>query len=188
MKRGGTLKRTPLQRKTPLRRVSQLSYKKRANTIVARLATHSKDAVPQTKLRIQALLRSIVIKRDGGCILRGSPEAGACGGYGSKSGKLILQAEHLNSRSNSISFGDLRNIVCICQRHHLYFKPQHSRLYWELIESLIGPERWEWVKRVEKDKNPYRFTHYDWLKVEMGLAAHWETIRGVDTKEVMGNK
>lgn len=56
----------------------------------------------QAKKRIQALLRPIAIKRDGGCILRDYIEAGICGGYGPKSGDLILQAEHLNPRERNI--------------------------------------------------------------------------------------
>jgi hypothetical protein len=121
------------------------------------------------KENIQALLRQIAIKRDGGCVLRNYSDAGACGGYGSKSGKLILQAEHLVTRANSISFGDMRNIVCLCQHHHGHFKPQHSRLYWDLIREHIGEECWAWIKRVEADKKPYRFHTSDWAKIEAAL-------------------
>ena len=53
-------------------------------------------------MRIQALLRAIVIITDGGCVLRFYTEAGACGGY-TNAGDLILQAEHLVTRANSIS-------------------------------------------------------------------------------------
>ena len=58
------------------------------------------------------------------------------------------------SRARGVSFGDMRNIVCLCQRHHGYFKEQNDRLYWELTEEIIGPARWEWIKRVEREYGP----------------------------------
>lgn len=114
------------------------------------------------KERIQYLVREIVIKRDGGCVLRDSPGAGACGGYGSKSGKLILQGEHLVSRSHSASFADTNNIVCICYRHHFHFKKQHSKLYWDLIEGIIGPKRWEMVEYWEQEVSSHQTSKVDW--------------------------
>lgn len=107
------------------------------------------------KEQIQATLRDIAIKRDKGCILRNRPEAGKCGGYRTD-GELILQYEHLNSRSHAISFSDSRLGVCLCQRHHIYFKPQHSQLYWELIEQEIGTVRWSLLERVRQDKTAYK--------------------------------
>lgn len=152
------MKRTALKRRTPLRRKA------------VALAAHSDSGSSVVKERIQALLRDIVIKRDGGCILRHFEEAGACGGR-RNDGELILQAEHLVTRANSLSFADLRNIVCLCRHHHGDWKPQHSRLYWELIERYIGPERWAWIKVVEADKKAYRFFESDWLKVEAYLTS-----------------
>ena len=97
-----------------------------------------KDTVTKAKKRIQALLRQLAIARDGGCVLRNvCTEAGQCGGRRGD-GELILQAEHLVSRTRSVSFGDMRNIVCLCLVHHGYFKQRQSRLYWELIEKIIG--------------------------------------------------
>jgi hypothetical protein len=139
------------------------------NKTTGGMRTTGTSETAQTKKRIQALLREIAIARDGGCVLRDYPEAGMCGGYGPKSGTLILQAEHLVSRARSVSFGDMRNIVCLCQRHHGYFKEQNGRLYWELIEKIIGPERWEWIKRVERDQKAYPMGASDWVKVEMAL-------------------
>lgn len=133
------------------------------------LRKNSKSPVAQCKVSIQALLREIAIRRDGGCILRTYPEAGACGGYGPKSGKLILQAEHLNTRERNISFGDMRNIVCLCQRHHGYFKQQNGALYWDLVRRHIGPERWEWLRRVIADRKTYPMGIYEWAKIEMAL-------------------
>lgn len=143
-----------IERKKPLRR-SQKPLKR------TKLRKESKDTTAKTKKRIQALLRELVTKRDGGCVLRKYMTTGACSGP--------LQAEHLISRSNSISFGDERNIICLCQRHHIFWKPQHSRLYWELIEKIIGEKRWKWLKRVEADTKPHRMTLWDWQKIELEL-------------------
>lgn len=107
------------------------------------------------KEKIQAMLNKIVVARDGGCILRDYPEAGKCGPIKS-TGKPVLQAEHLNGRSNMNSFADSRNIVCLCQRHHIYWKPQNSRRYWEIIEEMIGAHRWELVKAWQDDRKPHK--------------------------------
>lgn len=93
--------------------------------------------------------------------MRGIEGVGAC--------SQVLQAEHLVSRANSASYGDLRNIVCLCSRHHIFWKPQNSRRYWELIEELIGPERWEYVRATEADKSPHRMGAYEWGQIEKEL-------------------
>lgn len=108
------------------------------------------------KRRIQALLRQIVIERDGGCIFR--IVLGSCSGP--------LQAEHLNSRTHAHTFGDTRNIVCLCQYHHIFWKPKNGRLYWELIEQHLGKHLWAWLKLAESDKSPHKM---DWTLVELAL-------------------
>ncbi len=102
----------------------------------------------ESKKEIQSLLREICIKRDQGCVLRDYADTGRCSGP--------LQAEHLNSRSNTVSFADTRNIVCLCRTHHIFWKPQNSQRYWEIIEEVIGPTRWEYVKKVIADKKAYK--------------------------------
>ena len=62
-----------------------------------------KETTKELKVEIQAKLRAFVIVRDGGCWLRNYPEAGACGGR-KNNGDLILQAEHLHTRSNSANY------------------------------------------------------------------------------------
>lgn len=114
---------------------------------------------------IQAKLREVVIKRDGGCVLRDYPETGRCGPY-KANGELVLQAEHLNSRSHAISFADSRLAVCLCQRHHIYWKPQNSQRYWEIIEGEIGPTRWELFKKVRADRMSHKV---DWKLALIGL-------------------
>lgn len=119
-----------------------------------------------TKERIQALLRQIVIKRDGGCLLRNSPETTACGGW-RKDGQLILQAEHLHTRSNSASYSDSRLVICLCKNHHIFYKPRHSNEYYETVKRLIGPTRTALLLMVEE--NRYKATKVDWKLEELAL-------------------
>lgn len=185
------MKRTALQRRTPLRSRPSAFFKRKDDDEIVYLTSGplkrtsslkrtvlkalSDSPVAELKRTIQAQLRELAIRRDGGCVLRHYPEALAgtkyeqCGPYKSKG--IVLQAEHLVTRGNSISYGDMRNIVCLCQRHHKYFKEQHGRLYWELIEKHIGPDRWAYIKRVEADKRPYKFGVYEWTKVSLALKA-----------------
>lgn len=134
-----------------------------------------KSETSKAKRRIQNLLRQTVIKKDGGCILRHYPEAGACGGW-MNDGELVLQAEHLNSRERSFTFGDLRNIVCLCKNHHIFFKKRHGALYWDLIRQHIGKERWAWFQKVSRDTKSYPFSIYDWGKIEMALKQELEKL------------
>lgn len=117
----------------------------------------------KSKRRIQALLREIAIKRDGGCILR--IVLGGC--------NAVLQAEHLLTRSNTATFGDTRNIVCLCSYHHIFWKPKNSKQYWELIEQHIGPTRWAWLKLAEEDKSPHKV---DLKLVEIALQRELEQL------------
>jgi len=130
-----------------------------------RLRIKGISTATELKAEIQDLIRTIAISRDGGCVLRHYSEAGPCGGL-RNDGKLILQAEHLVTRSNSASFGDMRNIVTLCRNHHLFYKPQHSREYWDIIRKHIGEERWDWIKRVEQDHSPHKV---DWKLVRIVL-------------------
>lgn len=115
---------------------------------------HSTQA--QLKKEIQATLRTLVILRDGGCILRHYPETGKCGSRSTKSGEMILQAEHLNTRARAISFSDSRLVVCLCERHHIFWKPQYSDHYNEIVKKHIGPERTKLWDRVKNDYKTYK--------------------------------
>jgi hypothetical protein len=54
--------------------------------------------------------------------MRNTPEAAACGEY----------------RQD----GELRDLrLGLCQRHHIFWKPQQSEPYWKLIKQIIGPVR-----------------------------------------------
>jgi len=72
------------------------------------------------KDEIQAVLRDIVILRDGGCILRDEmlqARYGLPGCSGTrKDGTLVHQADHLESRGYSTTYADSRLVVCVCKR------------------------------------------------------------------------
>lgn len=120
-----------------------------------KLAKKSKSPRAVLKDQIQALLRDIAIKRDGGCILRDLQGIPRCSGY-RNDGELILQAEHLVTRSSTNYFGDTRNIVCLCKFHHIVWKPQYSKDYWEAVEKVLSPSRWQWYLRAKADDRPYQ--------------------------------
>lgn len=159
MKRGGFL-----QHKTPLKRSTKL-----------RVAGHSE--VAETKRNIQALLRDIVIKRDGGCILRNvgiSPLYPYCNGY-AKDGHLILQADHLISRGNAATYADSRLVVCVCKGHHGWKSigsNLRKRQYDEIVRQLLPPERVKLWDACERDSwRPHRAYAADWKLAEAALKA-----------------
>ena len=123
----------------------------------------------ELKRQIQAELRAIVIQRDGGCFLRHYSTSGMCGSRQTKDGHLILQAEHLHTRERAISYADSRLVVCICERHHIFWKPQHSAEYNEFARDFIGPERSALWDRVKADHRPYPMHASDWKITLIGL-------------------
>lgn len=148
------MKRSWLKRKTELKAKKPWNPPKTAlRRTKIRVVGHSDTA--ELKKEIQAILRDMAIIIDGGCVLRHYPEAGACSGY-RKDGELILQAEHLITRGNTATFGDMRNIVCLCRHHHGHFKPQESLLYWDLIKRYVGKTRWAWIERARADRSPHK--------------------------------
>lgn len=134
----------------------------------SRLKKLGQSDVALAKRRIQALLREVVIARDAGCFLRHYSQAGACGGYASD-GHLILQADHLNTRARNISYGDERLAVCACQRHHIFWKPQHPDEYMRLARKFIGPQRAKLLDAVIADRRSYHYVLHDWLIIESVL-------------------
>jgi len=96
-----------------------------------------RQAITETakdKREIQRLVREIVIKRDGGCILR---HVRHCGG---EIGKAVMQADHLITRANSATFADTRLIVCLCRPCHGGFKQWHKEQYDALIKTILPKE------------------------------------------------
>lgn len=138
------------------------------------LKRKSKSPTALLKDEIQAIARQIVIARDGGCIFRGHPALSPCNGY-KKDGTLILQADHLVTRSNSATYADTRLIVCLCQGHHGWKslggnlrKAQYDTLVKEIFQNE-APDRLALWERAEKDSwKPHRNYHYDW---QLELAA-----------------
>jgi hypothetical protein len=134
---------------------------KRGGKLKARASNETNDV----KDRIQALVREIVIARDGGCVFRWSQWSPVppCNGY-AKDGHLILQADHLVTRANSATYADTRLIVCVCRGHH-FWKTYNKERYDEIVRSLIGPERCAlWSKMHDERYIPRRKFTYDWRK------------------------
>lgn len=122
-----------------------------------RLNARGKGEVSVLKEQIQALLRSIVIARDGGCILRHIRHC---------SEDAVLQADHLITRSNSATYADHRLVVCVCKPCH-YWKSVAGNLrkeeYDELVRGLLDRERVDlWDKCKFKSWQPVSKRAYDW--------------------------
>ena len=158
------MKRSPLRRKS------------------GRLRNRALSETARIKDDIQAALREIVIKRDGGCIFRdelqwqqkpgliiySSNGVPPCNGY-RKDGALILQADHLITRGNSATYADPRLVVCVCKGHHGW-KSVGSNLrkqqYDAIVRQLISKERVElWDKMEAQSWKP---TKVNW---QLELAA-----------------
>lgn len=162
------MKQTPLIRKTPLRsdrlpslRVAKGIDWRRGKKL--RLVGHSDTAT--TKRRIQALLREIVIARDGTCILR--PQR--------RCTDSVLQADHLITRANSATFGDTRLVVCVCRSCHGW-KSLGSNMrkaqYDALVKTLISPARVSLWERAEEELwRPHPARAADWALTEVALQA-----------------
>ena len=122
---------------------------------------HSSTA--QIKERIQYLVREIVIKRDKGCIFK-KEKGHICTGF-AKDGHLILQADHLLSRSNSATFADTRLIVCVCKGIHGW-KSVGNNLrkaqYDERVKKLLPKERVKLWEKCEQDVHAHRTKKMDW--------------------------
>ncbi len=149
------MRRTPFKRGVfkPLRRTA------------LRVVGHSTTS--ELKIEIQSVLRDIAILRDGGCVFRDykgpmTPSYRSCGGF-RKDGGLILQYEHLDTRAKAISFSDTRLGICICQRHHIFYKKQHPDEYYRIVREIIGKERSDLLTRVQNDYTPHKVD----LKLEL---------------------
>lgn len=152
------------------------------------LAKESKSETALIKKEIQALLRELVMRRDGGCILRhvnnydfleggriGIPpdrrisDVPQCNGY-AKDGHLILQADHLLTRANGATYADPRLVVCLCKGHHGWKSVGNNMRkahYDQIVRKLIEPERVALWEACEKDLHAHRahrMTYYDWQK------------------------
>lgn len=147
MKRSWIKRGTKTLKRTPLRKIGRSS-------------------VATTKQHIQALVREIVMKRDGGCILRNKRHCGAILGVLGH----VFQADHLVTRANSATFADTRLIVCLCKSCHAW-KSLGSNLrkkqYDTLVRTLLSPERVALWDKAEEDS--WKATKMDWKLEEMAL-------------------
>ena len=139
------------------------------------LKRKSKNPTAVAKDEIQGLLRAIAIKRDGGCVMRNYPETGLCGGHRTD-GEIILQFDHLNTRARNISYGDVRLGICVCKRHHLYYKKQHPFEYERCAIGAIGKKRAELLYRVRADRKMYSMGLWEWQKIIIGLKRELEKL------------
>jgi len=105
------------------------------------------------KEEIQSLLRSIVIARDKGCILRKIRRCGE---------DTVLQADHLITRANNATYADSRLVVCVCRPCH-FWKKYHKEQYDALVKSLLPKDRVQLWERCEQDSwRPLKHGAYDW--------------------------
>jgi hypothetical protein len=134
------MKRTPFKRKPS-------NWGKKGS----RLRVKGKSDTSQDKDEIQALLRQIVIKKYGGCILR---EERNCGGELDAEG-VVLQADHLITRANSATYADPRLVVCVCKRCHGW-KHWHEAEYNELIKTILPESIVSLWDRCEQERRSHR--------------------------------
>ena len=109
----------------------------------------------EQKKEIQRLVREIVIKRDGGCILRFKR---GCGG---ELGQTTIQADHLISRANSATYADTRLIVCVCLACHGW-KHWHEKEYDALVKTIIPKENLNLWERCEAERHAHKTKKMDW--------------------------
>lgn len=117
--------------------------------------------VSKVKREIQALLRDIVIQRDGGCILR---RVRHCTDE-------VLQADHLITRANSATYANPDLVVCLCRACHGGYKKWHEKEYDALVKTILPKERVDlWEKEEKKRISGFtcRMTLADW-KIEKAV-------------------
>ena len=108
------------------------------------------------KREIQRLVREIVIKRDGTCILRHLRHCT----------DPVIQADHLISRANSATYADIRLIVALCRSCHGGYKKWHKEQYDALVKSILPRERVElWERMQLLSGRPTHMGISDWKAV-----------------------
>ncbi len=144
-------------------RNSTFKWKSRKPLKRVKLAHRHSSSTNDIKDEIQAKLREYVILRDDGCIFK-QEQGHICTGF-AKDGLLILQADHLLSRSNSATFADHRLVVCVCKGIHGW-KSTNSELrkkeYDQRVKKLISKERVQLWERCEEDVHAHRTKKMDW--------------------------
>jgi len=163
------LRRTPLNRGTSQLRRS--GFKKATYTTLkghrialkrTKLRVVGKESSSELKQEIQRLVREIVIKRDGGCILKNIRH---CGG---EVGQTVIQADHLVTRANSATYADTRLIVCLCKGCHGW-KHWNEDEYNDLVRSLLPQDRNELWAECEEDRKRHFSYKPDWKMAIIAL-------------------
>lgn len=144
------------------------------------------DTAEAVKKRIQAILRKIALVRDETCLLapyQGKDGIPYCNGY-RQDGELVLQYDHLNSRSFNVSYADPDLGVLVCKGHHgwKHSTDNNKKQYDELVRKIIGPARTKKWDRVEKDRRTYPMSKWEWEKVELGLHAQLAKVEALEKK------
>lgn len=161
------LKRTEFKKKQVL--IPVPFYVIPAKTALRRtkLRKVGKSATSKIKTHIQALLREIVVQRDGGCILQNTYMHRSWGET-----KEILQAEHLISRANNATYADERLVVCICKKCHTWkhLSKVNTDTYNIIIKTILSKETVDlWNKSYEERNNICRKGEYEWKQEAIRL-------------------
>jgi len=131
------------------------------------LRRKSKSASALLKDKIQALVREIVMKRDGGCVLREKRHCGAVLGLPGH----VYQADHLITRAHTATYADTELIVCLCKRCHGW-KHWNKEAYDVLVKTVLPERRVKLWERCEKERQQggtlYRGSN-DWRLVVAAL-------------------
>lgn len=144
------------------------AYKPTKRTKI-RVKGHS--TTTEDKDEIQRLVREIVMIRDGGCILRKSRH---CGGELNTQG-VVIQADHLITRSNSATYADTRLIVCLCKGCHGW-KHWNEKEYDLLVKKILPKERVSLWERCEESKHSHKTTKMDWKLEILALKRELKTL------------
>lgn len=141
--------------------MKRTGFKKKATVPLkrTRIRVAGKSTTAEDKKEIQRLVREIVMKRDGGCVLR---KLRNCGG---EIGQAVIQADHLITRGNSATFADTRLIVCLCRNCHGW-KHYHEKEYEALVRTILPKQRIQLWDRCEEARQAHRTHKADW-KIEI---------------------
>lgn len=133
--------------------------------------------VATDKKEIQRLVREVVIRRDGGCVLRNVYGIPRCNGYAPSDGHLILQADHLITRGNSATYDDTRLIVCVCKGHHGW-KKWNEKQYEDAIRKVLPPDRVLLWEQAEQERwRPVPKRAHDWKLSILALKKELSTVK-----------
>lgn len=81
--------------------------------------------------------------------------------------KGYTAADHIITRAINATYADPDNVICLCNYHHIYWKPSHPTFYSDAVKKHIGTRKWNRIHKKSK-----QLTHYvlsDWLKEEKKL-------------------